>query len=73
MLIIPNAAVTPHQDLDETAIEGEECVGLTHEENSSNQQTTQNVTPSPIITRSGRVVRKPKLNLNTNFVEEEKI
>ena len=53
MLIIPNAAVTPYQDLDETAIEGEERVELSsHEENSSNQQTTQIVTP-PIITRSG--------------------
>ena len=59
LLIIPNAAVTPYQDLDETAIEGEECVELSsHEENTSNQQTTPNMTP-PIITRSGRVVRKP--------------
>ena len=55
--MILNAAVTPYQDLDETAIKGEECVELTHEENSSNQRTTQNVTP--LITRSGRVVRKP--------------
>ena len=60
LLIIPNAAVTPYQDLDETAIKGEECVELSsHEENSSNQQTTQNVTPPPVITRSGRVGCKP--------------